>query len=396
MLNRVSRLSRADAYLCARPRHIQFIWIGITLAVMAWQCLPNVPREYIDYSRIPLLQRVTQPATFGTDTIADMYEAKVILNDPLDMYAKQKLAQPPREAETWSKSASAPYPPVVLLAESALYAVGQRTGLGFYGMVLLVAAAFIGLSAFYFLQTRWYLFPILYLNFAYFGQRFVAVQDGSYLIMLLVIMATLLLARARRPLGHLLMAVAICMKLSPLFYITTLPQMRRRTAVAFVAILVVGLVVPYLIWENYLYIFLFHDELKGGRSGLISGLIVGALFSVTLWYVETRTSADMEDRIGWALIPFGMFLAMKMNVPRHLLILLLVPDKRGVRNIIAALALLVPVILPVRFGATLPFATALLYVALWWRLRAIGWGTVRADLQQPLQTLRLMCGASTT
>lgn len=357
---------------------------------------PECAREYIDYSRIPLLQRVTQPATFGTDTIADMYEAKVILNDPLDMYAKQKLAQTPREAETWSKSASAPYPPVVLLAESALYAVGQRTGLGFYGMVLLVAAAFIGLSAFYFLQTRWYLFPILYLNFAYFGQRFVAVQDGSYLIMLLVIMATLLLARARRPLGHLLMAVAICMKLSPLFYITTLPQMRRRTAVAFVAILVVGLVVPYLIWENYLYIFLFHDELKGGRSGLISGLIVGALFSVTLWYVETRTSADMEDRIGWALIPFGMFLAMKMNVPRHLLILLLVPDKRGVRNIIAALALLVPVILPVRFGATLPFATALLYVALWWRLRAIGWGTVRADLQQPLQTLRLMCGASTT
>jgi len=385
-------MSRLDAYLRARPRFIQLLCVALTLAAMVWQCLPNVPREYVDYAHVPLLRNITQPATFGTDTIADMYEAKVILNDPLDMYTKRKLEQTPLEAETWSKSASAPYPPIVLLAESALYTIGQRIGVGFYAMVLLVAALFIGLSAYYFLQTRWYLFPLLYLNFAYFGQRFVAVQDGSYLIMLLVIMAALLLARAGRPLCHLLMAIAIDMKLSPLFYVTTVPHMRRRTAVTFLLIIVVGLALPSLIRENYRYIFLFHDELKGGPSGLISGLVIGAAFSLMLWYVETRTSADLEDRIGWALIPFGMFLAMKMNVPRHLLILLLVPDKRGVRNIIAAFALLVPLILPVRFGATLPIATVLLFGALWWRMRAIGWTTVRNDVRRPMQTLRLMCG----
>jgi len=48
-------------------------------------------------------------------------------------------------------------------------------------MVLVCAAFFLGASLLYFLRTRRYLFPVLCLNFAYFSERFVSVQDGLVL-----------------------------------------------------------------------------------------------------------------------------------------------------------------------------------------------------------------------
>lgn len=383
---------RIDAALLATPRRLQYLLMLVTLAAMIWQALPQVPKEFIDFSRISLLSNIPQEPTFGTDTIADAYEARVVLNDPLDMYTKRKVDQTAVEAATWTKAESAPYPPAVLLAEAGLLRLGQWTTLGFYGMVLLLAAIFVLTSAWYFLQTRWYLFPLLYLNFSYFGHRFVAVQDGSYLVMLVTIVAALLLARAGRPLCHLLMAVAIDMKLSPLYYAKNVLRMPRPIAWAFAAIVVAGLIAPFFIWENYAYIFLFHDELKGSTGGTVAGLLCGAVFALMLWYVETRLNCDWEDRIGWGLVPFAMFLAMKMNVPRHLLIVLLIPDKRALRNLIAAFALLVPVVLPVRFGATLPIATVLLFGVLTTRLSHIGWGAVRDDIGHPVRTLMLMLG----
>ena len=388
-------LTRLDAALMAQPTTVRWAAIALTVVAMLWQALPNVSQTWVDFSTTGALHGIRQPATFGTDTIADTYEAKVILNDPHDMYTKEKLAQTALEAETWSKPASAPYLPTVLLAEAGLYAVGQRLGIDLYGMILLCALLFIGTSAWYFLQTRWYVFPILYLNFAYFGTRFVAVQDGSYLVMLVVIMAALLAARSGSSVSHTLMAVAINMKLSPLYYVRHLPGMSRRSALICVGVLVAGLIAPYFIWPNYTYIFFFHEELKGGRSGLISGIVFGGLFSAMLCYVEAKVGFDAEDRIGWALVPVGMFLAMKMNVPRHLLILLLVPDKRAIRNLIAAFALLVPVVVPgIRFGATLPIAAVLLFATLGWHLRTIGWPAIQDDLRHPARTLRLLFSRS--
>ena len=57
--------------------------------------LPKVPRAWIDYEGVPLLEHVHQPDLWGTDTIADSYEARVVLNDPLDMYTKRGVAQTP-------------------------------------------------------------------------------------------------------------------------------------------------------------------------------------------------------------------------------------------------------------------------------------------------------------
>lgn len=366
-----SLLERIDRLLMRASPPVRAGVIVCTLLLMLAFSLPHVPRVAVDYSRLPLLNHIKQPETYGTDTIADTYESKVILNDIRDMYTKRRLEQTPLEAETWSKAASAPYPPAVLLVEAGLYAVGERLGVGLYGMVLLLAVAFLGMSLWYCLETRWYLFPLLYLNFSYFSERFVYVQDGSYLVMLCVVMAALLLARARRSGSHPLMAAAIAMKVSPLFYATELLRMRKRDAAIFVAILAAGLILPFFVWENYLYIFTFNDGLKGRwYSGYVAAAIA-VPFALALWRAGGRQRFDLEDRIGWSLVPFALFLAFKMNVARHLLIVLLVPDKRGLRTLAAAVAMLVPAIAPglVRFNSALPIAAVLLVATVVWHLR---------------------------
>ena len=156
-------MNRLDARLLAAPAWVKALAYAITVVVMIGTSLPNVPKAYVDYSRIPLLAGIPQRETYGPDSISDMYAAKVILNDPSDMYTRARLEQTPLEAATWTKEQVAPYPPAVLLAEAALYALGEWSGIGFYGLILLLAGTFIALSAWYFLQTRWYLFPLLYL-----------------------------------------------------------------------------------------------------------------------------------------------------------------------------------------------------------------------------------------
>ena len=267
------RAAAIDAALLAVPDRIKYLVLGCTVILMASVSIPNVPRQYFDYSRVPWLSGIQQYETYGTDSISDMYGAKVILNDPSDMFTKERLAQTPLEAATWSKEASAPYPPAVLLAEAGLYAFGEWSGIGFYGMILGLACVFLSLSAYYFLKTRWYLFPVLYLNFSYFSYRFVYVQDNTYIVMLVVIMAALFLARAKREACHALMAVAIVMKLSPLYYVKNVLTMRRQTALVFVAILMAGLVLPYFVWDNYLYIYRYGNDLKGDWASAAASLL---------------------------------------------------------------------------------------------------------------------------
>jgi hypothetical protein len=381
-----------DRFLLRVNLPVKYTVIAATVLHMIAVAIPNVPRAYIDYARLPLLSNVHQYETYGTDTIGNSYVAKVVLNDPLDMYTKARLEQTPLEKATWTREASAPYPPAALLTAAGLYAIGEAIGIGFYGMVLLLATLFVALSLWYFLNTRWYLFPLLYLNFAYFGHRFVYVQDDSYLAMLVVVMIALILARWRRAASHFLMGLAITMKLSPAAYAWQILTMRRGVAMIFVAILFAGFVLPYAIWDNYLTIFTFHDQVKGNVYDTIAAVILVVPFSIVLWYVETRLRFDMEDRIGWSLVPFAMFIGIKMRVARHLLIVLLVPDKRGPRNIIASTGLALHAAAPdvFRLGSVLYITTVLLFAILAHYLRRIGWATVRDDLRHPLRTVGLL------
>jgi hypothetical protein len=325
-----------------------------------------VPRDVVDYSRLPLLNRLPQPQTFGSDTVADSYESRVVLTDVRDMYTKRETAQTPLEAHYWSKSASAPYPPVMLAVESTLYALGGRTLTGFYLAILTLAAVFLGLSLLYCLRVRWYLFPLLYLNFRFLGERFAGVQDCSYLVMLVVVMAALFAARARRPIAHALMAIAITMKLSPLFYAAEVFRMPRRTAVLFVGIVVAGLVLPYFVWANYAYIYSFGASLKGSRSSHLWAMVLAVSFAVAVWYVEWRGRFDMEDRIGWGLVPMALYFGVYTNAARHLLLALLIPDKRVWRNVPVPITLTLHTLFPraIPLGSVLTLTIGMLAIIL--------------------------------
>ncbi|MCC7009853.1 MAG: hypothetical protein IT184_13685 [Acidobacteria bacterium] len=386
----------ADRRLLAAPSWVRRLGFTLTAVVMIGVSLPNVPKAWLDLGRWPGLGGIEQRPGFGPDTIGDGFTARAVLHDPSDMYTKARTEQTPLEAATWSKEASAPYPPAALLAEAGAYALGERLGVGFYGVILALACVFLVASARRFWQTRWYLFPLLYLNFSYFSERFVYVQDNTYLIMLAVVMMALYAARRAPDAAHVLMALAIAIKLSPLYYAKNLPAMRRATAAAFLGVLLLGLVAPYFVWENYLYIYRYGSELKGDWNDAIGALVVAATFGLVIAYVDVRAGFDLEDRIGWGLVPFAMFLGLKMNVARHLLVLLLVPDKRALRNVAAAAGLAVPALLPsiARFNAALPVALVVLAFGLLGYLDRIGWATVQDDLRHPGRTLRLMMGRS--
>jgi hypothetical protein len=360
------RLARVDAWLLSFSGPAKGIVIAVTLALMAIVAVHEIPRPFIDFSRWPLLSRISQPEGFGTDTIADAYEARVVRHDVRDMYTKRLTDQTPREAETWTKDASSPYPPATLLALAGLAAVGDACGVGLYGAVFALAVAFLGLSLIYCLQTRWYLFPLLYVNFAYVGERFFRVQDGSYLVMLAIVLAALFAARRFPSVAHVLMAAAIVTKLSPFYFVRYLTRMPRSIAIVFLAILVGGFVLPYFIWDNYLYIFRYNSELKGSGMAALGAGALAIAFVALLERAAARCRFDLEDIIGWSLVPMALFLAFKMNVIRHVILVLLVPDKRVVRNLAAAIGLGIYALLPsgTALNSMLPVVTAVLIAGL--------------------------------
>jgi len=337
--------------------------------------LPRIPRPAVDFSRWPLLAGITQPDEFGTDTIADMYETRVVRHDLRDMYTKRGVEQTPLEAATWSREASSPYPPVALLGLAALAAMGDAAGVGLYGAVSALALVFLAGSLAYFLRTRWYLFPLLYLNFSYVADRFFHVQDGSYLLMLVVVLAALALARRRSTAAHLLMALAITIKLSPLFYLARLRSLRSirpAVAAAVAGLVLAGLLLPWLIWDQYLDIYRYQQAVKGGDVwATAGGLAAAALSAWLLVRADRRSRFDLEDWIGWSLVPVALFFAFKLNAARHLLLVLLVPDRRAMRNVAAALGLgIAAVAAPVvPLNAVLPVVTAVLLATLFWHGR---------------------------
>ena len=134
---------------------VRVVILALTIAAIVAQAVPWVPRAVFDYSGLPLLNRIHQQDTFGTDTVADSYESRVVLHDVRDMYTKRETEQTALEAHYWSKAASAPYPPATLLLESALYALGGRTITGFYLTILGLAALFLTTSLLYCLRTHW-------------------------------------------------------------------------------------------------------------------------------------------------------------------------------------------------------------------------------------------------
>jgi hypothetical protein len=283
---------------------------------------------------------------------------------------------------------------VALLTEAGISWLGETTGVGFYGLILALAALFVAQLAWYCLSTRWYVFPLLGVLGLYFGYRFTYVQDCTYLIMLVTLMTALGLARRQSGLADLAVALATAVKLSPLYYASNLLRMRRPIALAFVAILIVALIVPYFVFDNYLYIFTFQNEIKGGWWQTVGAVAVSVPFAILLSYVSARRDFDWEDRVGWGVVPVAMLLAFQLNVARHLFVVLLVPDKRARRSAAAAVSVAMYYLSfgVMRFNSTLPIVSALLYAILIWELRQVGWDIVREDLRHPWRTMKIVMG----
>ena len=168
----------------------------------------------------------------------------------------------------------------------------------------------------------------------------------------------------------------------------------------FVGILAAGFLLPWFLLPGYLSIYSYNATLKGSLSTRIAAVAASVPFAAALWYVETRRGFDLEERIGWGLVPAALFFAIRMNVARHLLLVLLIPDKRGRRNMAVAFALALHALFPatVRLGSVLSILIGLLALMLAADLSAIGWRTVGRDLRHPLQMVArpslplLMCG----
>jgi len=190
-----------------------------------------------------------------------------------------------------------------------------------------------------------------------------------------------------------MMAVATVMKFLPLSYARYLPRMRRRTAWTYAAILAAGLVVPWFIWDDYLYIYQFASDRKGNDWRDIGGaLLLVAPFTLAVWYVEERMRFAEEERIGWSLVPFALLVGLLTNSGRHLLIALIVPDRHAGRNLAAVAGLTLYSLLPgvVRLGSLVYITTAVLCVVIAVYLDRIGWQIVRDDLRHPWRTLRTL------
>ena len=69
-------LAAADTWLLSVPPLYRYAATVATFAVIIAVGIRNVPRAYVDFRAIPLLAHIAQPETYGTDTIADMYEAR--------------------------------------------------------------------------------------------------------------------------------------------------------------------------------------------------------------------------------------------------------------------------------------------------------------------------------
>jgi len=78
-------LASLDQALLRAPRALRTGAFVLTAVVMAATSLPHVPRHIVDFRGVPMLSSLQRHESYGNDTIADGYEARVVLNDWRDM-----------------------------------------------------------------------------------------------------------------------------------------------------------------------------------------------------------------------------------------------------------------------------------------------------------------------
>ena len=343
---RLQALARWDAWLLARPWSVRGLVLGLTLAFAVIVRLSYVPASYHDFG--PLNRGVD----YGCDYYSDAYGARAVYNHPTDMYTR-RLTEQTRPEMYWPKRSVAPYPPAELFLLAGAHALGEASGVGLYGVLIGMDFLLMGLMLAYALKVRWYLFPLLYTN-VFLAYRFWGIGSLNGLLVVFFLMLGVLLARSRPNAAILSAVFAVCLKLTPVFFLTNFLRFRRATALAATALLLAGFVVPLFVFENYRYIYGFHATrdigpivralgalgVSGGQAatlaavaGWVMPLVVGGTFSLVLLYAQYKLDFTWEDRIGWAAAPFSLLFSMRTLSMRTLFEAMTLPDRRHARSL---------------------------------------------------------------
>jgi hypothetical protein len=395
----MATLTRLDAWLMARPASVRAVVIAFTLAFALLVRLSYVPSSYHDFG---WLNRGTD---YGCDYYSDAYGARTVYNHPLDMYTRRLTEQTPAETY-WPKRSVAPYPPAELLLLAGAHALGQVTGLGLYGLLMLTDGALVLLMLAYSLSTRWYLFALVQLN-VFLAYRFEGIGSFNGLLVLLFLMLGVMTARTRPALGILAAVFAVCLKLTPVFFLTNFLRFRKRTALAAGALLFAGFVLPLFVFENYRYIYGFHATrdirpilralaavgIESAHAttlaavvGWVLPLVCGGAFSLVLLYAQLKLKFTWQDRIGWAAVPFSLLFSLRMLSMRTLFESMAIPDRRRSRSLwvfgmgsVDMLLRVSPLPTPVRDGLWDTCGCIGLFLICRHWLRLIGKEELRAD-----------------
>lgn len=339
-------LAHWDAWLLARPLGVKLAILGLTLAFVVVVRLSYVPASYHDFGAL------NRGSDYGNDYYSDAFGGRAVYNHPLDMYTRRLTEQTPAE-KYWPLRSVAPYPPAALFLLAGVHALGEMTGVGFYGVLMALDALLVLLMLGYSLRTRFYLFPLCLFN-VFLAYRYWGVGSCNGLLVALCLMLGVFVARAKPALGAMLGVLAVCLKLTPVFFLTNFPRFRRPVALAAAGMLALGFVLPLFVFENYRYIYGFHatrdiGPIVAGLSalGITSGpitsiaaaagwalpLTIGGAFSLMLLYAQHKLDFTWEDRIGWAAVPFSLVFSLRMLAMRTLFEAMVIPDRRVTRSL---------------------------------------------------------------
>ena len=385
----------------ARPWSVRAVVLALTVAFAVVVRCSYVPASYHDFGWL------NRGVDYGCDYYSDAFGARTVYNHPSDMYTRRLTEQ--TQAETyWPKRSVAPYPPAELFLLAGAHALGEATGVGLYGVLIGADLLLMGLMLTYALRVRWYLFPLLYTN-VFLAYRFWGIGSLNGLLVVLFLMMGVMLARSRPNAAILSAVFAVCLKLTPIFFLTHFLRFRRGTALAAAALLFAGFVLPLFTLENYRYIYGFHATRDIGplvralgafgvsgpnaatlaaAAGWVLPLGLGGAFSLVLLYAQYKLDFTWEDRIGWAAVPFSLLFSLRMLSMRTLFESMVLPDRRHARSLwvfgmgLVDIALrLADVRTIIRDGVWDACGlVGLLLICRHW-LREIGMEAVRADLR---------------
>jgi len=291
---------------------------------------------------------------------------------------------------------------------------------GLYGVLMALDALLVALMLYYSLRTRWYLFPFVQLN-VFLAYRFWGIGSCNGLLVVLFLMLGVLLARAKPALGVVMGVLAVCIKLTPVFFLTNFLRFRRATQLVTAALLFAGFVVPLFTLEQYRYIYGFHATrdiapiVKAlavlGVSGDFASTLAAVLgwvlplcaagaFSLVFLYAQHKLDFTWEDRLGWAAVPFSLLFSLRMLSMRTLFEAMVIPDRRVVRSLWVLGMGACDMALRaagarrmVRDGVwDVVGCVGMLLICRHW-LREIGASTIRADWERKGALLRELVGA---